>query len=105
MIMLLTSFFSWWYGPGWKSVWASLKPRVQGVLSSFSVRQLTRTMFAPWRRIVTEPGKSLEDKFRAWGDNVFSRAIGFVVRVSVLIVALLTVGIVVLLTLLELIIW
>lgn len=105
MIMLATSFFSWWYGAGWRSVANSFRPRLQGVLNSFSVPQLMRTMFAPWRRIVTEPGRSLDEKFRAWGDNLFSRAIGFVVRVSVLIVAFMTVAVVTLLTLLELIIW
>lgn len=105
MIMLVKSFFSWWYGAGWRSVAASLKPRIQGVVASFSVPQLLRTMFAPWRRIITYPGRSLEERFRAWGDNLFSRAVGFVVRVSVLVVALISVGVVAFLTLLELIIW
>ncbi len=105
MIMLLTSFFSWWYGAGWRSVAASFSPRIQGVLAGFSVPQLLRTMFAPWRRIITYPGRSLEERFRAWGDNLFSRAIGFVVRVFVLMAAFVTVGLVALLTALQLIIW
>jgi hypothetical protein len=105
MIMLVASFFAWWYGRGWQSVAASFRPRLRGVLDSFSVRQLVKTMFAPWRRIITDPGRTLEDKFRAWGDNLFSRAIGFVVRLMVLVAAVITVGIVAILTVLELIIW
>ena len=57
------------------------------ILNNFSVIQLTRTLFAPWRRIITYPGASIDEKFKAWGDNVFSRMIGFVVRLGVLIAA------------------
>jgi hypothetical protein len=105
MIMLVTSFFAWWYGQGWKKVAASFKPRLSGVSAAFSVGQLSRTMFAPWRRITTDPGRSLEEKARALGDNVFSRAIGFTVRVIVLFGAFITVVVVAVLTAVEVIIW
>lgn len=105
MIMLATSFFSWWYGNGWKSVINSFGPRLRWVASSFSVRQLLKTLFAPWRRIITYPGASLEEKWRAWGDNVFSRIIGFVVRSFVLLAAGVCLAVVALLTALELIVW
>ena len=103
--MLFVSFFTWWYGRGWKQVFANFRPRLQGVLNAFSVTQLTRTLFAPWRRIITEPGANITDRFRAWGDNIFSRMIGFVVRVFVLLGAIITLLGVAILTILELIVW
>jgi hypothetical protein len=103
--MLVLSFLSWWYGPGWKQVFGSLGPRLKGVSASFSVAQLLRTLFEPWRRIVSYPGASLEAKIRAWGDNLVSRAIGFVVRFSVLVCAFFAVIFVGLFTILEVVAW
>lgn len=103
--MLVLSFLSWWYGPGWKEVLISLGPRLRGVIRSFSVKQLVRTLFQPWRRIVTYPGASLAEKFRAWSDNAISRAVGFTVRAGVLLAAFVTLAIVVAVTLVEIIVW
>jgi hypothetical protein len=105
MVMLVGSFLSWWYGAGWARIMHSLGPRMRGVLDSFSVRQLLRTLFAPWRRIITYPGRSLEDRFRAIGDNLFSRAVGFVVRLIVLLAAVVMLIIIAVLTLVEIVIW
>jgi hypothetical protein len=103
--MLLVSFFSWWYGKGWEQVARSFTARQRAVSNAFSIIQLLKTLFAPWRRIITYPGRSLPERFRAWGDNMFSRVIGFVVRLLVLgaaCIALLVIGV---LTIIEIIIW
>ena len=105
MAMLILSFFSWWYGRGWQQVAKSLTSRVRGVANAFSVQQLLRTLFAPWRRIMSYPGASLGDRLRAWSDNVFSRVVGFVVRLLVLFTALVTVIVVAALTVIELVLW
>ncbi len=105
MAMLILSFFSWWYGRGWGLVFDSLGPRLGGVLDLFSVGQLFRTLFEPWRRIITYPGTSLDARMRALVDNAFSRAIGFVVRVIVLIAAVVFLAVVAVLSIVELVIW
>jgi hypothetical protein len=105
MIMLVLSFFSWWYGRGWKQVLDSFEPRLRGFMDIFSVNQLLKTLFAPWRRIISYPGASLDERFRAWGDNLFSRMIGFVVRFFVLLTALLSLALITALTVVELIVW
>src|SRR4051812_6310018 len=98
VVMLALSFFSWWYGRGWREVAGSFRPRLKGIADSFSVGQLLPTLFAPWRRIITQPGRSLEERWRAWADNMFSRVIGFAIRLGVLFFALVTLLIVALLT-------
>ncbi len=105
MVMLVVSFFSWWYGRGWREVLANIGPRLRGVAETFSVGQLLRTMFQPWRRIITYPGASLAEKFKAWGDNIFSRAIGFVVRLIVLLAALIVTLLVAIWSVAEALIW
>ena len=105
MVMFVLPFLSWWYGAGWRQVVTSFDKRLKTVASAFSVTQLLRTLFAPWKRIITYPGASLAERFHAWGDNVFSRTICFVVRLLVLFSALLVTVFVVIITLLEMIIW
>lgn len=103
--MLVASFFIWWYGRGWQQVARDIRPRLSAVAYAFSVTQLLKTLFAPWRRIITYPGSSLGERLKAWSDNMFSRAVGSVVRTIVLIAALVVLAIVGALSLLELVLW
>jgi hypothetical protein len=82
--MLLVAFIGWWYGPGWRDAAAQLQGRLNTTILTFSVPILLRTMFAPWRRIVTRPGGSLQDKARAMVDNAVSRFVGLAVRLLAL---------------------
>jgi hypothetical protein len=105
MVMLAFAFFSWWYGQGLGQVTRSLGPRIKGVANAFSVSQLLQTLFAPWRRIISYPGASLQDRWKAWGDNMFSRVIGFVVRLFVLFAALVVIIFVFIITVVEIVLW
>lgn len=86
--MLLMEYLRWWYGPGWRDSASRLQARLIHIYFSFSVPILLPTMFAPWRRIVTPPGKSIGDKFRAGVDNLVSRTVGFIVRLGALLIAM-----------------
>jgi hypothetical protein len=93
MPMLIFSLLSWWYGQGW--VWIAKRSigRIENALESFSVGILIRTMFAPWKQIVSQTGaqSAIGIKFRALIDNLVSRFVGFMVRLMVLFAALITV--------------
>jgi hypothetical protein len=86
--MLFLEFFRWWYGVGWAQAGKGALGLVKKVELSFSIGVLLRTLFAPWKMIVTPPGRSLEDKMRGMLDNLVSRTVGFFVRVFSLIAAL-----------------
>ncbi|HEY1835686.1 MAG TPA: hypothetical protein VGG13_02595 [Candidatus Saccharimonadales bacterium] len=103
--MLALEFFAWWYGQGWRGLAKNMRRRVHMTAQMFSAPILLKTLFAPWRRIVTTPGAGIDAKMRAIGDNMVSRAVGFTVRVLVLLSAgimLLIVGIV---AIVELVAW
>ncbi|HVX48221.1 MAG TPA: hypothetical protein VHA05_02580 [Candidatus Saccharimonadales bacterium] len=103
--MLVVAFFSWWYGRGWRDVAINIGPRLGGIAATFSVNQLLRTLFQPWRRIITYPGDGLGAKIRAWGDNMFSRAVGFVVRLIVLFAALVVLIVTLVFSVIEVVCW
>jgi len=105
MVMLAVAFFSWWYGQGWKSVLDSYDTRLKTSGEYFSVKQLLRTLFAPWRRIISYSGTSLADRFKAWGDNIVSRVVGFTVRCIVLFASLLFAVAIIIFTTIELLAW
>lgn len=88
--MMAVEFFRWWYGPGWALAFNRMSHKLHGIVQIFSVNILLRTLFAPWRRIITYPGASLDAHFRAMIDNLVSRFIGFLVRITVLFSAAIT---------------
>ena len=84
---MLFEFFFWWYVKGWVEAWKTALSWVTKVQREFSALVLLQTLFSPWKQIITLPGKSLDEKFKAMIDNLVSRVIGFVVRFLVLLVA------------------
>lgn len=104
-IMLALEFFSWWYGRGWAVLIRNMGKRLRLTAHMFSAPILLRTLFAPWRRIVSYPGRSLDAKFRAMMDNLVSRFIGFTVRLFVLFAAAVILTIVALIAMIEIIVW
>jgi len=81
------SLFNWWYGAGWAGVMRSTQRRLATLAGMFSIAILLRTLFSPWKRIITYPGAGIDAKLRAFGDNLVSRCIGFVIRFFVLLTA------------------
>ncbi len=92
MVMLLIEFISWWYGRGYMLLFKKLQALIISIWQKFSVATLVKTLVDPWRRIVTDPGKSLQDKSRAILDNAVSRVVGFTIRVIVIISAFISIA-------------
>ena|SRR5580765_1214268 len=103
--MFLLDLFGWWYGAGWAGVLTSNRRRLAALADMFSTKILLRTLFAPWRRIITVPGASLDAHIRALVDNLVSRLIGFSIRAFVLFAGCIAFIFLAVGTLLELIVW
>jgi hypothetical protein len=82
--MMIFELFRWWYGQGWRLAVIQSGRRLQVLMDEFSVATILRTLFAPWRRIITYPGAGLDAHLQAMLDNLVSRCIGFTVRIIVL---------------------
>lgn len=103
--MLALEFFSWWYSQGWALLARNIRRRIIRTSHLFSLPILIRTLFAPWKRIITDPGSGLEAHVRAATDNIVSRFIGFSVRILVLFTAGVILLFVCLSAIIELVIW
>ena len=84
---MLIMIFKWWYGAGWAKAFRNIQSHTLGVGQSFSIPILIKTLFEPWKRIITYPGKSLDDHIKAAIDNLVSRFVGLSVRLIVLLTA------------------
>jgi hypothetical protein len=87
MVHMVFVLFRWWYGTGWAIAAKRGGRWAASIERNFSAGLLVKTLFSPWRRIVSLPGKGLDAKIHAVLDNFVSRCIGFVVRSVVLLAA------------------
>lgn len=102
---MIIELFSWWYGQGWAGVARGMQRRLDRTAHMYSVGLLLKTLFSPWRRVVTYPGASMQAHFQAFIDNLVSRCVGFGVRLMVLIAALFSLIGVFIACLIELLLW
>lgn len=88
--MFIVYLLSWWYGPGWLSQWRQLVQKTSAIGQAFSGKTLLKTLFSPWKRVVTLPNQNanIQQKLRALEDNLISRFVGFWVRFFTLLAAL-----------------
>jgi len=105
VIMFMLDLFGWWYGSGWAGAFAATRRRLSNLADMFSTGTLLHTLFAPWKRIVTYPGASIDAKLRAFGDNLISRLVGFTVRIVVLLAATISLLLLCVIGLIELVVW
>jgi hypothetical protein len=84
---MVFELLGWWYGPGWVQAIKRIYRWWRGISLALSAGQLIRSLFEPWRRIVSTGGRSLDVKIKNFFDNLVSRAVGASVRMLVLVTA------------------
>jgi len=88
---LLIGFFNWWlfYVPS-RIVYIAKKIMAKQY-AYFSIDQLLKTLFLPWKRDeVDTSNMALDDKIRVLLMNVVSRLVGATVRFGTILIGLLT---------------
>lgn len=91
----MITYFSWWYYDELLYLWRSIKIITKKFLSSFSIAVLLRTIFDPWKKdVVYLENPSLDARLKAMVNNLFSRCIGFVIRIFTIAIGLILTGIV-----------
>lgn len=105
--MIITDLLGWWYSRGW--AWAAhhlLVTRNVRVFRFFSVSDLLKTLFAPFRQDALQLSHApIGVRLQAFGMNIISRCFGFLVRSILIIIGLVLVCVNTLLGLLGVLIW
>lgn len=84
-------YFTWHYLYAQKKLLSVWKNFLVFTLHFFSIKELTRHLFAPWKRLTLEKGVGfdLEEWFRVFSFNLISRIIGAFARIVIILVGLL----------------
>lgn len=90
--MLIFAWLSWWYTRGWLECVKRVDGFARGIVRSFSVGTLIRTLFAPWKQIVSlpDPNETIAMKFRGFLDTLVSRFVGLMIRSFTLLAAVIS---------------
>lgn len=103
---MLTAFFSWWYGAGWRRQATLVSEQLSGLSDTFSFQLLLRTLFSPFRQIsagaVDGP---LGVQLQAMLDKLISRMIGSMIRTTVIFVGLLVIGLAAVVGVVRIVLW
>lgn len=90
--MFSVGLISWWYSDGWKGRFARALSRCSKTLQFFSIGQLLRTLFSPYRQISASVDNSnLAVAIRGFFDKLFSRIIGSIVRTFTILAGLVAI--------------
>ena len=90
--MVIFSLFSWWYTTGWLTLVRKSGVRIKALLKFFSVPMLLGSLFAPFRQISAGRVEGpLSVQLSAFGDRLFSRFIGAIVRSFLILAGLVSV--------------
>lgn len=88
-MFVLTDYFAWWYSDGLRQFWLWWQSTIAFIWYYFSVGELARTLFNPWKRDHVYYGQSLEAIWHSIIDNLTTRFIGFMMRFFVILFCLL----------------
>lgn len=105
-MLLVTELLRWWYGDGWRKRAQMVAARLDGTTDYFSIDLLIKTLFAPFRQISAgRVDGPIGVQLRAMVDKLFSRVIGAIIRLLILIIGGIAIGIQALLGLIVLLLW
>ena len=88
--MILVGLFKWWYSVGWLGFGKNILAKLRDLADFFSFGLILKTFFAPFRQISAgSVDGSIDARLSAFFDRLFSRFIGAIVRLGILIFGLI----------------
>ena len=106
--MAIAEMFLWWYSHGWSVFIQKLKNFLGNITDFFSMGDLVRTLFQPFRQISAASASaesSLDLKFHMFIDRLVSRIVGFFSRLILLFAGTVIIVLGCILSLALLILW
>lgn len=103
---MLTGYFYWWYGAGYKQSWQVVVAVLYEVADFFSLETLVKTWFSPWKNdVLSAQNVALSDTIKLWEQNLASRFVGFALRSIVILVAVISLAVLTIILGVGLVVW
>ncbi len=102
--MSIVYLLGWWYGSGWLRQWKRIAERLLGVGRFFSVLTVMRTLFSPWKQLISH-APSTGINIQKLIDNMISRFVGFFIRSFTLLAAVMSFAVIGSLSVIAAIVW
>lgn len=78
---LIPAFFYWWLSSQPSLIFNLTVKNCKKLYEFFSIEILSKTLFYPWKKDEMDTtNMALDDKMRAFGMNLVSRFVGFIIR-------------------------
>jgi hypothetical protein len=105
--MMLLATLAWWYAAGWAGLAGRIGRRIDRVMESFSITLLLGSLFDPFRQIDAghTAGGSFDAQLRAFGNRLFSRLFGAVIRTLFICIGIFLAVVTAIVGLLQLAVW
>ncbi|TXG76988.1 hypothetical protein E6P97_02525 [Patescibacteria group bacterium] len=105
--MLFISLVRWWYGSGWLDQVSLVQGRLDRAADFFSIELLAKTLLKPFRQIDADMSRkgSFDVVIRGMFDQLFSRLIGAMIRLVMIVVGCVAIAGEMLIGLMRLIVW
>ena len=89
--MVFADLILWWYSGGFKFFIEKLFDKLKDTADFFSISNLLKTLFSPFRQISAAGTSSLalDVRLRAWFDRQFSRFFGAFIRLFIIFFGLI----------------
>lgn len=93
MAMVIMLMFRWWYSDGWRWAWQrSVNQRLADYNRAFSLSQLVKTWFSPFKQTLNRGKKgSIDTLVQAAIDNFVSRIVGAIARTFIIFAGLIAI--------------
>jgi hypothetical protein len=104
--MFIVGILSWWYGAGLLTRILIVRNMIESIIDYFSINLLFRTIFSPFKQIsASSVSGSVGVMLHAFFDRLFSRCVGAVVRLTLIIVGIAGISIVAILGVIIIFLW
>jgi len=92
MVFLLVDYFEWHYTSAFKRIFQVWSNFFWFLVAFFSITQLLKSLFSPWKRITEDRGRTFnfEDLASFVIIGLISRIIGFLLRFIIIVIGLIS---------------
>lgn len=102
--MFAFDLVKWWYAKGWHVFFEDFKTKLRDTTDTFSIGELVRTLFKPYKQIGTE-SKAGEPGLNIFLDKLISRIVGTASRLVLIVTGLVVILVEAILGIVITIIW